>query len=378
MFRRLGDLYDRFMQKLTLLIFYYVPIAGACLTPNYRSSDVAEEHAGQSTFDAGRYAIYVLWQPRCIPWYVTNMLEGLKRHQVNTIVVSNGALKPDQFAALKPLCSTILIRRNKGLDFGAYRDAVLRLMDGGRPVSRLLTLNDSVYVFHAGLDELLSALLSDESPMVAAYENWELHYHFQSFCLALSGDLLNDPGVQRFWRDYRPISIRRWCIDHGEVRLSAVLRKAAAHFKVIYAVNALLDSLTLNSSWETLLQYKEFVPRPIRPEYPEDDVLSMLDSSSPAELSIRLRRLKERLSELLMRRAQAHTGAFFFPKFLSSPILKRDIVYRELFTIYEVERMLGELGHTQELPSITDEIRRRGTAAHLKGFARRKYRLGII
>lgn len=378
MFRRLGDLYDRFMQKLTLLFFYYVPIARACLTPNYRSSDIAGEHPGQSTFETGRYAIYVLWQPRGIPWYVTNMLEGLKRHEVSTVVVSNGPLTPDQFAALRPLCATILVRRNKGLDFGAYKDAVLQLLDGGKKVSRLLTLNDSVYVFPTGLDELLSALLSDESPVVAAYENWELHYHFQSFCLAMSGDLLNDPNVQRFWRDYRPISIRRWCIDHGEVRLSAVLRKAAARFKVVYAVNALLDSLTVNSSWETLLQYKEFVPRPIRREYPADDVLSMLASSNPAERRVRLRRLKERLSDLLMRRAQAHTGAFFFPKFLSSPILKRDIVYRELFTIYEVERMLGELGHTQELQSITDEIRRRGTASHLKGFARRKYRLGII
>ncbi len=78
-------------------------------------------------------------------------------------------------------------RRNKGLDFGAYKDAVLKLMQDEASISRLLILNDSVYVVRDGLDKLLEELLSDEYPVVAAYENWELHYHFQSFCLALSG-----------------------------------------------------------------------------------------------------------------------------------------------------------------------------------------------
>lgn len=378
MFHRLADLYDRLMQKLTLLIFYYIPIVRAYLTPNFRSSDICEEHSGNSTFNTGRYGIYVIWQPHGIPWYVTNILEGLRRHQVNTIVVSNGKLTPDQLAALKPLCAEILVRRNKGLDFGAYKDAVLRLSQREKAVSRFLVLNDSTYVFGRELDHLLGELLSDDSPMVAAYENWELHYHFQSFCLGLSGDLMRDPKVRQFWRDYRPISIRRWCIDQGEVQLSAAIRKAASSFKVLYSINSLLDSLMENSNWDTLLQYREFIPRPIRGDYPEDDVLAMLEESEAAERKIILRRLQERLSQMFMLRAQAHTGAFFFPKFLSSPFLKRDIVYREMFTIYEVERMLLELGYTEELQSITDEIRRRGTAAHLKGFARRRYRLGLI
>jgi hypothetical protein len=367
------------MQKLVLLLFYYLPIARAYLTPNLRKSDIREVHAGLTGFESDKFAIFVLWQPRAIPWYVANMLKGLKEHEVNTIVVSNKSLSADQLAALKPLSSEIIVRRNKGLDFGAYRDAVLRLSQGDKPLSRLLILNDSVFVFRRGLDTLLRELLSDEFDLVAAYENWELHFHFQSFCLAMSGQLLRDPNVQKFWKAYRPISIRRWCINQGEVRLSAAFRKAAhSSFRVIYNINDLLDRLTVNCNWETLLQYKEFVPKPVRDIYPEDDVLTMLLDSGPAAREIILRRLKERLSDLLMCRAQAHTGAFFFTKFLASPILKRDIVYRELFTIYEVERMLLDLGYGQELQTITDEIRRRGTAEHLRGFAKRCYRLGLI
>ncbi len=269
MIRRLADIYDRLVQKLVLVVFYYIPIARACLTPNYRGSDIREEHAGTCSFASGRHAVYVLWQPKTIPWYVLNMLEALKRHQVNTTVVSNEKLSPEQLATLKPLCAEVLVRGNKGFDFGAYKDAVLRLMKDKASVSRLLILNDSVYVFRRGLDDLLDALLSEDTPIVAAHENWEKHYHFQSFCLGLSGELLRDPKVEKFWRQYRPISIRRWCIDQGEVKLSLAIRKAAASFKVVYSINDLLDVLSHNADWATLLQYKEFVPAPVAGELPQ-------------------------------------------------------------------------------------------------------------
>lgn len=104
----------------------------------------------------------------------------------------------------------------------------------------------------------------------------------------------------------------------------------------------------------------------------------MLQQAEPGERELLLRRLREGLSDFLMLRAQAHTGAFFFPKFLGSPFLKRDLIYRELFSLYEVERMLGELGFGEYREPIADEIRQRGTAAHLKGMKRRRYRLGLI
>ena len=258
----------------------------------------------------------------------------------------------------KTQCST-LTRENKG-------------------ISRLLLLNDSVYVFPQGLKELIAELLSDDCPVVAAYECWERLYHFQSFCIGLSGSVLYDPRIEEFWQRYRPIAIRRWRIDHGEVALSAALRQVSPHFKIIYGINQLLDILTAGDDWASILRYREFVPRPLRDQFPRDEVLDVLRDAEPRERELLLRRLKEGLSDLLMLRAQAHTGAFFFPKFLGSPFLKRDIVYRELYTLYEVERMLKDLGLAEYSQSVTDDIRQRGSAAHLKGLAQRKYRLRLI
>ena len=379
MISRLADLYDRFFQKLTLALFYYVPVGLAYLQPFYRKADIRVEHPGSVSFETERYAVYVLWQPGgTVPWYVLNTLESLRDHQVNTIVVSNHELTSAQLATLQGLAARVLVRGNKGFDFGAYKDAILTLAEGEKPITRVLIFNDSVYVFKRGLSQLIEELLSDRYDVVAAYENWELHYHFQSFCIGISGRVFAHPRMLAFWQSYRPISIRRWCINSGEVRLSHTLRKITTNFRIVFGINNLLDCLTSEADLATILQYREFVPRPIRKGFPEDDLLSVSEEADAKERTVILRRLKERLSDLLMLRAQSHTGAFFFPKFLSSPFLKRDIVYRELFTVYEVERMLLELGLTEELPSITDEIRRRGTAAHLRGVAKRRYRLGLI
>jgi hypothetical protein len=366
------------IQKIVLFAFYYVPVTLAFLNPFLRKSDIRQVHAGASSFNNGRYAIYVLWQPTgTIPWYVRDMLEELRRQNVNTIVVLNHQPSAEQLAVLKDLCARTLVRGNKGLDFGAYRDAVLDLICHAEHVSRLLLLNDSVYVVRNGLAELISALLSDDCPVVAAYECWERRYHVQSFCIAVAGSVLYDARVQRFWQQYRPIAIRRWRIDRGEVKLSEILRQVAPRFKVIYGVKEMVDALLAERDWASVLRYREYLPRPLRHLFPQDIALALLQQTSPSEQELLLRRLKERLSDLLMLRAQAHTGAFLFPKFLGSPFLKRDIVFRELYTLYEVQRMLDDLGWDEYSQWITDEIRQRGTAAHLTGLTRRRHQLGL-
>ena len=377
MFQRLANIYDRILLRITLIIYYYLPIVAAYLNPYQRVSNIIEVLPGSVSFNSENYAIYVLWQPRTIPWYVVNMLAGLRDHKVNTIIVSNHELTSEQRNMLQGFSREVLVRGNKGLDFGAYKDAVGHLTKREKDISRLLLLNDSVYVFRHGLDELLTALLLDKYQVVSAYENWELHYHFQSFCISIARNVIYDPIVQQFWKNYRPISIRRWCIDRGEVKFSAALRKAASSFLIVFGINDLLKKID-TADLATLLQYREFIPSPVRGHIPSDDVIAVLQESDLEKRAIVMRRFKESLSSLLALRAQVHTGTFFFPKFLGSPFMKRDIVYRELFSIYEVERMLLDLEYRVESQPILDELRRRGTAAHLKGFAKRRYRLGLI
>jgi hypothetical protein len=375
---RIVDLLDRAVQNVLVVLFYHIPVSLAAANPFLRRSNIRHSFAGARRFEGGRYAIYVLWQPSgMVPWYVRNMLDILQTRGINVIAVLNHQPSPEQLDVLQGLSHTVLVRNNKGSDFGAYQDALLNLRRGGQAVMRLLLLNDSVYVFPRGLDKMISELLSDDYPVVSAYECWERRYHFQSFCIGIAGSLVSHPEFQDFWTQYRPIAIRRWRIDHGEVCLSEVLRKISPRFKVIYDLNQLLAAMTADDDWNCILKYREFFPRPIRHLFPQDEVLTMLQGANPSERELLHRRLKESLTELFMLRAQAHTGAFFFSKYLDSPLLKRDLVYREQLTLYEVERMLSELGLSEYRESIANEIRKRGTAAHLKGLRRRKHRLSL-
>ena len=120
---RSGDSADRPRSS-----FYYVPVSFALLNPFLRRSDMRQVHAGLEQVRNGRYAIYVLWQPAgTIPWYVRNLLEALREQEVNTIAVVNHELSAEQLSILQGLCAEVLVRGNKGSDFGAYKDAVLRL-----------------------------------------------------------------------------------------------------------------------------------------------------------------------------------------------------------------------------------------------------------
>ena len=148
---RIADLVDRAIQKIVLYFFYYIPVSLAFMNPFLRRSDVRQAHVGSSRFESGRYAIYVLWQPAgTIPWYVRNLLEELREQEVNTIAVVNHELTPEQLSVLQSLCAKVLVRANKGSDFGAYKDAVLNLTRDNKGVSRLLLFNDSAYVFRRG------------------------------------------------------------------------------------------------------------------------------------------------------------------------------------------------------------------------------------
>ena len=197
--RQTAEIVDRILQKTVLFVFYYVPVSVALLNPFLRRSDLRQTHVGSSRFARGRYAIYVLWQPAgTIPWYVLNLLKELKEQEVNTIAVVNHVLSTEQLGILQGLCAEVLVRGNKGSDFGAYKDAILHLTRANKGVSRLLLLNDSVYVFPRGLKKLIAELLADDYPVAAAYECWERLYHFQSFCIGLSGSVVYDHRIPRF------------------------------------------------------------------------------------------------------------------------------------------------------------------------------------
>ena len=74
---------------------------------------------------------------------------------------------------------------------------------------------------------------------------------------------------------------------------------------------------------------------------------------------------------------QMHHGGFLFIKYLGLPLLKRDIFYRELYSLEDVHQFLTSLGEPLR-DDILADLRRSGSGAHLGGLYRIMYRHGSL
>ena len=222
------------------LATYYPSVAIAALRWKLRPTEtVIRRIEGDCRHDGGRFAIFLVYQPIETPWYVRNALEALREAGVNVLLVFNHALHPDREAYFRCLSYGILIRNNAGLDIGGYRDGYLALRDDPQ-LERLLFLNDSVYFFQAGLTEFFDRLMGSTADVAAPFENRQHHYHIQSFCLAISGEMVRHPSIRAFFDNYLPINSRRWAIQKGEVALSHLLTATTDRIEILYRVEDLL------------------------------------------------------------------------------------------------------------------------------------------
>jgi hypothetical protein len=220
-------------------------------------------------------------------------------------------------------------------------------------------------VFRKGLRELLASLVANEYDVVAAFENWEIHHHFQSFCLSVSGSVFRDKLFQRYWSQYVPVSNRRWCIHAGEVGFSRLLRKITDSYKVVYNANDLIPKIAAIPAQE-LWRLRDLLPIDARAAFPR--VGNDHTASEVTAVAV---------SNIIGQGSQVHRGGFLFIRFCSCPLMKRDLIYRLLYTLTEVDRFFGSVGNLERKDEILNDLRRRG-APHFKGLAQRRYRLGLI
>lgn len=366
-----------------------------------------------------RFAIVVKFALIGVTEDFLDLLAALRRHRVNAIVVCNGPLVPAEMEALRRAAHRILVRRNIGRDFGAYRAATLRLHAEGLRPARMLYLNDSViYLRGEGLDALVRALADDASDVTGAFENHEFIHHFGTYAFGVSAAAFGDPEVLRFWRQYRPYDLRPHAIRRGEVALAECLKEQGYRLDVVYSADRLalrLDAMTLPE----LVALLRYVPYGALRSYELRELLAgarqtgrMLRSRGPAPPSARASRtpslseyraaamaarqdseqaqhgvaLAERIERdvlvnhimgTIIHGSQAHFGFGLFHRVMGSPLVKRDLLLRGVLMEHDCVRILDHLPAERRDP-ILRELLNRGRAVNVRGLRRFKLRNGLI
>lgn len=153
-------------------------------------------------------------------------IRALKAAGRAVIFVSNSPEFPDsEREKAAPHCALIAWRRNRGYDFGAYRDGVLLIPDYEAARSVLL-INDSVYGPFQDLKPLFKRMDAKTADIWGLTDNWDTKWHLQSYFLLFHEAALKSDAVRALWRDWKHVQSKSWVINKLEIGLTGRFQKA--------------------------------------------------------------------------------------------------------------------------------------------------------
>jgi Rhamnan synthesis protein F len=187
-----------------------------------------------------RVAVFVVFQPKGVAASVLLTLEHLRRNRYSVLVVSNGALRPEDRETLAGNAALVLERPNVGYDFGAYRDGIRHLWSLNHDLSRLVLMNDSTWFPLRRDDDSLArmeALGADLAGHIFKTENplRPENDHVEAHLLMVSAKFARSNDFRRFWTDYCMSNQRATTIWLGEKGFSQVALREG------WCVKALMD-----------------------------------------------------------------------------------------------------------------------------------------
>ena len=122
-------------------------------------------------------------------------------------------------------CALVVWRKNRGYDFGAYRDGI-QLVPDYDALDSLIVLNDSVY----GPFQPLAPVLKTMSPKMADIwgmtDSWDTRWHLQSYFMLFHKAALQSDFVKELWDKWLHVQSKSWVIRHREIGLTGKFQRA--------------------------------------------------------------------------------------------------------------------------------------------------------
>jgi hypothetical protein len=239
-----GELYDSIQNSRRLarylgrviIPFYDVGVHLAELPRilKLKPKDYSETVRELQTRGARRLALVAPHPTQPLQFTLDNLVEGLIGNDYSVVLLVCDA---NRFSwLLEKFPGIILVNRHReGRDFGAWKEFILSIIQNEKfnnSLERLILVNDSLY-YNSHCSFIFKELTETDSSWACLFENYEHHYHAQSFLLSFGSKALRSAAFARFWQKYKPFSSRKHSIDKGEVLLS---RRMAKEFGAPYCI----------------------------------------------------------------------------------------------------------------------------------------------
>jgi glycosyltransferase involved in cell wall biosynthesis len=151
------------------------------------------------------YCIYVGYNPesRIRP----DVLEQLKalslEYSIIYITTSSELIKHDPlFNEVSKLVSQIIIRENKGHDFGSWKiglSMLKTLKNDFSKIQSILLMNDSLYGPLFGMDKIINRTLNSDADITSMTSSVEYGPHAQSYYISYNNKIINSSIFKDFW-----------------------------------------------------------------------------------------------------------------------------------------------------------------------------------
>lgn len=147
-----------------------------------------------------------------------HLVRALKEVSTQLFVVSNSALTPETNQRLRIYADDVIVRPNKGLDFAAWRDAIIHLgWHYLRSFDEVLFVNNSCYGPLFAFETLFATMAqrpvdfwgitsfpemaNSDRPETAALADGLIPYHIQSYFLVFRRSVLQSGAFYNFWNN---------------------------------------------------------------------------------------------------------------------------------------------------------------------------------
>lgn len=169
------------------------------------------------TEQSSRLAIFAYYDEEGIADdYVAYLLEAMRAHCAKQIVVVNGTLTPESEAKLRPHCTKIIYRENKGFDVTAYKEGFLQIEDLEQ-YDEIVFYNQTIFgpvcslttMFHTMAQRNLDfwALTRHKGARKASWDNSiSIAPHLQSYFFAVRKPMFTSKEFREYWESLPEIN----------------------------------------------------------------------------------------------------------------------------------------------------------------------------
>ena len=195
-----------------------------------------------------RVCVFVHWDRAGeVRPHVLHHIRSLAAAGMSVVVVSNsGRLRADAFEALKLVCAGVIVRRNVGYDFGAWREGFEQLALPRANTTMVVMANDSVYGPLRSLGDLFATVDFDAADVWGCTDTWQSRYHLQSYLMVFSPRVVGSETWRKFWLGVRPTWSKVWLVRLYEVGLTQSLLKAGFLCRAIWPYKSLIADIDLD------------------------------------------------------------------------------------------------------------------------------------